>query len=781
EPETRADGHPTRIPARVAIECDAAAVTVRGRVVDPAGAPVADAAIQAFTHGGGAAFAVDPTDTADAVAPPVVRTDDDGRFALRAEAAELLVVELAVSDPRFAPQMLRHQGRVSNGALDVPDIVLGAGAIVVGRVVDRAGFAVAAAEVIGELEIPPTWRGARVFGTALAPNAHTDADGRFALTGVPPTGVRLAVRAPGHCPLHTDRIATGAAFRVDCGTLTLADGRAIVGIVVDRAGRPIAGAEIELDALPATTTDALGRFEVAVRTDTTAVLTARHADFATATLAELEAATARDLRIVLLPRLALGGIVVDDGTGRPIDRFGIGLRAEAARGAPLEVTPHAAGRFTLTDLEPGDYTLDIEAPGYGRSSFGPIALANGLAVADLRLALTRSRMLQGRVVDEHTGEPLAGARVELFDGSATAADGADPRRFFAAAAFEGREHGARIAATTTARDGRFTLGTDNQAGLRLVVTAAAHLPFVADRVPPAGDERELAIALARGTRLFGTVSDLGEVAARLCVQRVGGARHVARIAPNGEYELLDLRAGEYRMWLEVLGGAIELPTVILPGAGELRRDVSGRSARPAALTGTVTLRGAPAAGLEVRLADDAPAARSGRDGDITAAALERIARRQTAPPDRVATDADGSFAFAAIAPGRHVLEIRGRRSGGIVYREAIELAAGEPVRRDVDLGLGRIEFEIANRDGEPTFAVVQVVRADEAGDLPPASWNGLPSHRHLAMRPGDTVVDELPATRWRYAIAGSDTPTAGAAVDVAAGSIARVAIRTIGR
>ena len=46
---------------------------------------------------------------------------------------------------------------------------------------------------------------------------------------------------------------------------------------------------------------------------------------------------------------------------------------------------------------------------------------------------------------------------------------------------------------------------------------------------------------------------------------------------------------------------------------------------------------------------------------------------------------------------------------------------------------------------------------------------------------GDTVVDELPATRWRYAIAGSDTPTAGAAVDVAAGSITRVAIRTIGR
>lgn len=111
-----------------------------------------------------------------------------------------------------------------------------------------------------------------------------------------------------------------------------------------------------------------------------------------------------------IPAGALAGRVLDGAAGAPIPAFTVWLRVErrlpdVALPEPHDVE-HADGRFLLSDLEPGTYTVLVEAPGFAAWKRHGVAPGAGL---DVRLG--RGAGARGFVLDAQTGAPVEGALV----------------------------------------------------------------------------------------------------------------------------------------------------------------------------------------------------------------------------------------------------------------------------------------------------------------------------------------------------------------------------------
>jgi hypothetical protein len=97
----------------------------------------------------------------------------------------------------------------------------------------------------------------------------------------------------------------------------------------------------------------------------------------------------------------------------------------------IQAVTDDAGRFAVTELPPGRFTLTVEKPGFVKTWYGsrqltrppgmPIVLGANQQVADLRLPLVRGAVLAGRVVDE-SGHPIPVAQVIV--GAVTYVNGA---------------------------------------------------------------------------------------------------------------------------------------------------------------------------------------------------------------------------------------------------------------------------------------------------------------------------------------------------------------------
>jgi protocatechuate 3,4-dioxygenase beta subunit len=113
---------------------------------------------------------------------------------------------------------------------------------------------------------------------------------------------------------------------------------------------------------------------------------------------------------------AIHGRVIDAQTRQPLRRARIALAApELGRGG-LSASTDDAGRYELTDLPAGRFTLSVERSGYLSLRYGqrrpneqgmPLEVAAGQRLDDVDFALPRMAVISGRVVDE-LGEPIAG-------------------------------------------------------------------------------------------------------------------------------------------------------------------------------------------------------------------------------------------------------------------------------------------------------------------------------------------------------------------------------------
>jgi len=416
---------------------------------------------------------------------------------------------------------------------------------------------------------------------------------------------------------------------------------------------------------------------------------------------------------------SVSGVVVDDQErSQPVRRAVVTLTGAGLRPNRGAITDDE-GRFTISGLPEGRFTLTAERGAYVTSIYGAkrpgragteIIVKDGQRVVDLRVRLWRGAAIAGMVRDEF-GDPLPSASVTaipirevtpatltLSNNTQVATNDAGEFRIF------GLEPGTYLIRATSALAGRAEVA-----------------------VSEADVDAKLAALAARGSRTAPTsVSPASAAAAPSQLVQLVPVFYPGTSA-IAEAVAITLKAGEERAGL----------------------DFAYRRVAASGLRGTIIgAGGAPSPRAFVRLAPVSGA------NDVAGAV----------PAPITATSAnDGTFSMMSLSPGRYALLVRGiapganESSGPFWWTEApVSLAGG-----DVDLGAlslrpgmtvtGRVVFDGVVGASDTTGLKVQVQSAS-LGQQPTSGRGGsIPGMRYLlpapvgaegAFRVGDLIPEE---------------------------------------
>lgn len=364
-----------------------------------------------------------------------------------------------------------------------------------GRVVDSSGRPVADAWIAAN---PPRIRNRR----PQQASGRSRVGGTFRLTGLLHGGVyELATTREGFARTKTPAKTAPRGKPSPLVTIVLSDGQTAVGRVVDAAGQPVEGAEIQLVALylakreATTVSGPEGRFELRRLSPGRITLIAEHPDHAAAFVPRIEIPEGTptvDLGAITLPA---GGAIegrVTDARGRPLEgaeigvfpterertpgwMFGVGTSSD-----PLRTEPD--GSFRVEKLRRGDrFDLKARHPGYLDTSLPGVTAPTEEPV---RIEMKVAHTLSGQIVNPE-GEPIPEAQVTRVEESAI-----------------GRGRSSFQLGTTDA-EGRFRVTGLPSGTVDLAVTAEgyAHRRLKAIQIPETGEPEELRIVLDRGAVL----------------------------------------------------------------------------------------------------------------------------------------------------------------------------------------------------------------------------------------------------------------------------------------
>jgi thiol-disulfide isomerase/thioredoxin len=393
-------------------------------------------------------------------------TGPDGRFRLAGVPEQNGIVAVIAAGTTFAPAFAFVQGR---GAQDVR-VVLVEGRSARGVVRDDRGEPFTGVAVLPTIFSPEPNRLETVWLDELS--AKTDAQGRFALTGLPVSGVKFDFMRKGLSALRNQVLELDGPDN----TVTMQPGGAIRGRVVDPEGRPVRNFRILLNGsrerhpgdkgssffagfcgIGLTYTSDDGTFVVknlgAGTIQRVSALAAGYGDgVADRVQAEPEnhLPPADALTIRLTPPHTLGVCVVEDGTNRPVADARVALiysdpsmdthfawgYHDASWWDEVRTRTESAGRAEFPALAFNEGTLLVQAPGYVRRHLG---WRDG--AAEVTVTLKPEAIVTGEVVDKFTGKPLDGIHVSLVSRSgeqiSTEIDRRDEGRFRLTALPEG--------------------------------------------------------------------------------------------------------------------------------------------------------------------------------------------------------------------------------------------------------------------------------------------------------------------------------------------------------
>jgi hypothetical protein len=253
-----------------------------------------------------------------------------------------------------------------------------------GRVVDERGTGIGGAQVRVTQVAPGPGSLPAIFAT-------TDEDGRFALEGLDPGEVELAVSHDSFAPATQ----LARAGRTDL-VLTLAAGGTLSGRVVDQAGAPVVSFTVLVAArkglrrpLVATRSvvDAEGKFEIGHLAPGDYALTVAARGFAPAE--EASATAPGEVTIHLARGGAVAGHVTSKG-GAPVAWARVMLES----GGGASIAPANAGtvsgedgRFLLTGVPAGQVTISVGASDHDVRLIGGIQVTNGVTAGPVDIEL----------------------------------------------------------------------------------------------------------------------------------------------------------------------------------------------------------------------------------------------------------------------------------------------------------------------------------------------------------------------------------------------------------
>ncbi len=381
--------------------------------------------------------------------------DPKGRFLL--ELLEPGEVELEIHAPGFVSTKLKANvvdGETTRGKI----VLLKRGALVSGSVLDESGAPVAGAHVFAEDEQGasrfgrrPSNRGLPVQGNEqvnrfltygptevfaglglLGDSAvTTDEQGRFELAGIRPGQVFVRANHRNHALGSSGPLVLAEGEQITDLELVLEAGATLTGWVEDLDGLPVSGAIVGAFGPPTrsrarlyqATTDAEGRYRIEHMQPGALFVGVTRGDLA----GSIEGLFGRlSFDLVTIPERGEVELNLIDLTGGGVRVFGrisergepveagslIASRTDAdiVLGIDLKMTAvRPGGEFEFESLAPGDYVFSLQ------SDDGPVRCEATIPdVSEVRIELELpTSSIRGRLVDEATGEAVAGAHVVL--------------------------------------------------------------------------------------------------------------------------------------------------------------------------------------------------------------------------------------------------------------------------------------------------------------------------------------------------------------------------------
>lgn len=421
--------------ASAAAQEDATEATVlTGRAVDHAGEPVAGASVALVSTS-------EFLDTAAILRDAVVRTDGEGRFTVTASRTTRLIV---IAKPGHQSWVQSHWATEPESR-ELETAVLPPGGTLTGRIRGREGAPVHGARL--RVSTPTTDHFVLIPRIGCMAGARSNDEGIFVVPGVPRTGSRVTVAAPGY---RTRSLFAAQHMPLD---LTLEWLGFVRGRVVDAEGAAVEGASISADGAEAQAhlpggeveSGADGAFAVTVpcegwfwvgassagppvRFGSSEILTGP-ADDVVIRIAEAPAPPVKDVEIR----------VIDDATGDVIPRFHATSLGEAASEAPqLAMLQHysrrqpyeSGGRIPVD----GAHAVMIEATGHAWT----VARVPDDLSEPWTIGLGPEASVTGRVLRAGTGKPIAGAAVRALPVGKSSGSGQDPRQTGVVTGADGR-------------------------------------------------------------------------------------------------------------------------------------------------------------------------------------------------------------------------------------------------------------------------------------------------------------------------------------------------------
>lgn len=272
------------------------------------------------------------------------------------------------------------------------------------------------------------------------------------------------------------------------GRVEFADGRPAPGATVSLLAKAQQGVpEFRQPRVAVTMLD--GTFEITGVGAGAWYCSAYLVDFA-GTQSEVTAGTDQ-VRLVLTPKEAISGVVLDDGR-RPVAQATVNAFAGDPKQQQMRASANtdAAGRFRLTGLAPGTYSVQVTGSNsYGAGPAFPPKTVEQVAsgTENLVIEIEPGATVRGRVLDAATGRPLAAAAVIAMVLKI------DPK--------SNPQSAQRPIAWTNGR-GEFEMKGVGQEPVELIALAPRYLPSTA---PAAPGDRDCTIRLDAGLPLDGRI------------------------------------------------------------------------------------------------------------------------------------------------------------------------------------------------------------------------------------------------------------------------------------
>lgn len=411
----------------------------------------------------------------------------------------------------------------------------------------------------------------------------------------------------------------------DAGEFSARKGVPLAGRIVDASGKGLADVQVEHPTGPESTrTGPDGAFSFEGVGESGNEVEARMPGWAASKALNVRGGR-KDVTIVLRSALPLAGVVVaPDGT--PV--AGAVVMGEARDDRGFAETD-ADGRFVLAAFGPGRIALYADGGEHGVREMTGLALPRR-EDEPLRLVLGPPRFLSGRVLDQTSRRPVAGAVVEV--------------------------PGSRRTWVRAGADGVFTIRPAPRGDLRLIAIAPRYAAGVRQVPAAEAGARPVDVFLRPAATLSGRIVDEQRrpVAGVRLRTYDAGNRGFALPPPStvsaedGSFTLRRVPAAET---LRVLTSHADFEPLALSNLGlkpgETRTGLALTLRRGAVVTGVVSAGGAPLAGARVTVSP-------GRS------AYGTPPRSLSGPAlnwQRTTTAADGRFRLAGLSPGDYLLRV----------------------------------------------------------------------------------------------------------------------------